>query len=67
MFSGDVPCRLLQNHQSSAGFFKVTRRTKEDINTASAILVDIPSTATLAEESLEVINNLLPIENKKQK
>lgn len=57
MSSGDV------RRSHSASFFKATRRTKEDINqrpknlreednTAAAILVNVPSTATLTKESL---------------
>ena len=70
MSSGDVRC------SHSASFFKVTRRTEEEFNrkrlrekenTAPAILVDVPSAATLTEKSLEVINDLLPTGNKKKK
>ena len=72
MSSGDVR----RNH--SASFFKVTRRTEEDINqrpkrlreednTTPAILVDAPSTATLTEEILEVNNDLLLTENQKER
>ena len=57
----------------SASFFKVTGGTEEDINkrpkrlreednATPAILVDVPSTATLTEESLGVNNDLLLIE-----
>ena len=70
MSSGDV------RHSHSASFFKVTRRTEEDINqrpkrlceednTTPAILVDAPSTSALTEEILEVNNDLLLTENQK--
>ena len=72
MSSGDV------RHSHSASFFKVTRRTEEDINqrpkrlpeednTTLAILVDAPSTAMLTEEILEVNNDLLLTENQKER
>ena len=59
-------------------FFKVTRRTEEDINqrpkilreednTGPAIPVDVASTATLTEDTLEVNNDLLLTENQKQR
>ena len=62
----------------SASFFKVTRRTEEDVNqrrkrlreednTTPAILVDVRSTATLTEENIEVNNELLLTENQKER
>ena len=68
MSSGDI------RRSHSASFFKVTRRTEEDINRrpkrlrkedniTPAILFDAPSTATLTEETFEVNNNLLLTEN----
>ena len=62
----------------SLSFFKVTRRTEEDINqrpkilreednTGPAIPVNVASTATLTEENLEVNNDLLLTENQKQR
>ena len=62
----------------SASFFKVTRRTEEDVNqrhkrlreednTTPAILVDVRSTATLTEENIEVNNDLLLTENQKER
>ena len=41
-----------------------TRDLKED-NTTPATLVDVPYTATLTEEFLEVINDLLLTKNQK--
>ena len=72
MSSGDV------RRSHSASFFKVDRRTEEDINqrpkrlreedsTTPAVLVDAPSTATLTEEILEVNNDLLLTENQKER
>ena len=71
MSSGYVRC------SHSASFFKVTRRTEEDINqrpkrlreednTGPAVLVDVASTATLTEENLEVNNDLPLTENQKE-
>ena len=70
-----MPCGDVRRSHS-ASFFKVTRRTEEDINqrakrlreednTTPVILVDVPSSATLTEESLEVNNDLLLTENQK--
>ena len=72
MSSGNVSCSY------SASFFKVTRRTEEDINqrpkrlceednTTPAILVDAPSTAILTEENLELNNDLLLTENQNER
>ena len=60
MSNGDI------RRSHSASFFKVTRRTEEDINqrpkrlreedsTAPAIHVDVASTATLTEKKRELI------------
>ena len=72
MSSGDV------RRSHPASFFKVTRRTEEDINqrpkrlreednTTPAILVDTSSTTTLTEEILEVNYDLLLTENQKER
>ena len=72
MSSGDV------RRSDSASFFKVTRRTEEDINqkpkrlrkednNTPAILVDVPFTSTLTKENLEVNNDLLLTENQKER
>ena len=61
-----------------ASFFKATRGTEEDINqrpkrlrqegnTTPAILVDVPSTATLTEVYLELNNDSLLTENQKER
>ena len=71
MSSGDV------RRSHSTSLFKVTRRTEKEINqrpkrlceednTAPAILTDVPSTATLTEETLEVNNDLLLTRIKKK-
>ena len=72
MSSGNVSCSY------SASFFKVTRRTEEDVNqrpktlceednTTPAILVDVPSTVMLTEENFEVNNDLLLTENQNER
>ena len=40
---------------------------REEDNTTPAVLVDVPSTATLTEENLEVNNDLLLTENQKER